>query len=266
LVDPAGDDYRLRAGSPAIDSLTAFPFAHSEDLRGQARPLDGNFDGTAQGDRGAFEYDRDDVLGLRFGTPELLVWDPMIGATAYQMYSGGLDSLRRGGLDTCRDGEDSNRSDLAFTETRTPPVGFALAHLVTAVVGGAEGSPGFNSQGLERTLAVQCPICTSWSCPSCPVPEICDNGIDDDCDLLVDSDDPDCGGCSVAACTNDPCPPGYLCGFSGCCISHCFDGVRNGDEGDVDCGGSCVAKCAPGQHCYGFWDCASGVCVNAICQ
>jgi hypothetical protein len=264
LVDPAGGDYRLRAGSPAIDSGLATG-APLDDLRGQRRPLDGDFDGVPGFDRGAFEYDRDDVLGLRFGTPELLVWDPTIGATAYHMYSGGLDSLRRGGLDTCRDGEDSTRSDLAFTETRTPPVGSALAYVVTAVVGGAEGSPGFNSLGLERTLAVRCLICTSWSCPSCPVQEICANGIDDDCDLLVDTGDPYCE-CSVAACTGDPCPPGYVCGYDGCCVPHCFDDVQNGDEGDVDCGGSCAAKCAPGRHCYGFWDCASGICVNGVCQ
>jgi hypothetical protein len=72
--------------------------------------------------------------------------------------------------------------------------------------------------------------------------------------------------CEVQECTSEICPQGYVCGFDGCCVPHCFDGWRNGDEGDVDCGGSCAAKCTAGQHCYGFWDCASGVCVNSVCQ
>lgn len=97
--------------------------------------------------------------------------------------------------------------------------------------------------------------------------EICDNGLDDDGDGLADSLDPDCQlVCQYGNCISDTCGPGYICGFDGCCVPHCFDGWRSGDEGDVDCGGSCAAKCGRGQHCYGFYDCASGVCVNSICQ
>jgi len=98
--------------------------------------------------------------------------------------------------------------------------------------------------------------------------EVCDNGLDDDGDGLIDSLDPDCQlVCAVEECFSGPnCPPGYICGFDGCCTPHCFDGFQNGSEGDVDCGADCPTKCAPGQHCYGFWDCASGVCVNGVCQ
>jgi hypothetical protein len=97
--------------------------------------------------------------------------------------------------------------------------------------------------------------------------EICDNGLDDDGDGLADSLDPDCQlVCQYGDCMADTCGPGYICGFDGCCAPHCFDGQRTGDEGDVDCGGSCATKCGRGQHCYGFWDCASGVCVNSTCQ
>jgi hypothetical protein len=97
--------------------------------------------------------------------------------------------------------------------------------------------------------------------------EICDNGLDDDGDGLADSLDPDCQlVCQYGDCMANTCGPGYICGFDGCCAPHCFDGQQTGDEGDVDCGGSCAAKCGRGQHCYGFWDCASGVCVNSICQ
>jgi hypothetical protein len=95
--------------------------------------------------------------------------------------------------------------------------------------------------------------------------EICGNGIDDDCDGLVDFGDSDCA-CDVQECSTAECPPGYLCNPAGCCSPHCGDGVRNGTETDVDCGGFCETDCAPGQHCYIFADCASGVCVNDICQ
>ncbi len=99
-----------------------------------------------------------------------------------------------------------------------------------------------------------------------PIPEICGNALDDDCDGWPDVTDPEDCPCEVQECMSAECPPGYLCGYDGCCLSHCSDGVRDGDESDVDCGASCGQTCQSGQHCYGFWDCASGVCVNAVCQ
>lgn len=109
--------------------------------------------------------------------------------------------------------------------------------------------------------------CTVQSCPACPVPEICGNGIDDDCNGYVDVQDPACGGgCEIASCLFDICQRGYICGWDGCCVPHCNDGEVDGDEADVDCGGSCGSNCTTGQHCFGFWDCASGICVNGVCQ
>lgn len=74
-------------------------------------------------------------------------------------------------------------------------------------------------------------------------------------------------------CMAQECPWGYVCPLDGpaCCVSHCGDGVRNGDEGDVDCGGSCVdqgfPRCVSGQHCWTNWDCASGFCLPGdVCQ
>jgi hypothetical protein len=97
--------------------------------------------------------------------------------------------------------------------------------------------------------------------------EICDNGVDDDGDGLVDLEDSDCAStCEVQDCSFNFCPPGFVCGFDGCCVPHCGDGGRNGDEGDVDCGGSCATKCQAGQTCGLNFDCASGSCVNGVCQ
>jgi hypothetical protein len=67
-------------------------------------------------------------------------------------------------------------------------------------------------------------------------------------------------------CSFYPCPQGYVCGYDGYCVPHCFDGEWNGDEGDVDCGGSCAARCAAGQHCWSHSDCASQYCYYDVCQ
>ncbi len=63
FVDAAGGDFQLKCGSPCIDagSTNCFSpigiiFAPTNDIRGVARPLDGNGDGIAQFDMGAYEY------------------------------------------------------------------------------------------------------------------------------------------------------------------------------------------------------------------
>jgi hypothetical protein len=116
------------------------------------------------------------------------------------------------------------------------------------------------TEGFTRAVPDQ-----NWRIAPTVRAEVCDNGADDDWDGLADLMDPDCQGV-CQDCGFDPCPPGFFCGFEGCCVSHCDDGSRNFDEGDVDCGGSCLVKCQPGQQCSGTWDCASGRCVNGVCQ
>jgi serine protease len=58
FVNPAAGDYRLRFGSPAIDTggNCAAICQTVPDLDGLVRPIDGNGDGTAVRDMGAFEY------------------------------------------------------------------------------------------------------------------------------------------------------------------------------------------------------------------
>ena len=156
LVDPRRSDYRLQPGSPAIDSGTAAG-APADDYRGQRRPLDGNHDGAATVDRGAYEFDRNDVLGLIFTPPAALSWPAAPGAASYHVYSGTLGALASRGLDTCRDGDDPVLTDLLFTESRTPLPGSGFAYVVVAVIGGVGQSPGFDSRGIERTLPLPCP-------------------------------------------------------------------------------------------------------------
>ena len=55
FVSEAAGNYRLQAGSPCIDAGTSAG-ADNADLEGTSRPLDGNADGTAAFDMGAFEF------------------------------------------------------------------------------------------------------------------------------------------------------------------------------------------------------------------
>ena len=160
LVDPSGSDFRPLAGSPAIDSALGAE-APPDDARGQRRPLDGDRDGVAAPDRGAYEYDRNEVPGLELSGGSAgssrLAWQPVSGAVAYHVYSvlfsGHLSRLP----DSCRDADDVDPADRSFPETLVPPSGQAFAYLVTAVIAVGEQSAGFDSLGLERTLPVPCP-------------------------------------------------------------------------------------------------------------
>jgi WD40-like Beta Propeller Repeat len=106
----------------------------------------------------------------------------------------------------------------------------------------------------------------SGSCVPISPTEICGNGLDDDCNGLVDAADPACAGCFYGSCAFFGCSQGFICNAAGCCTPHCPNGLWDGDEGDLDCGGSCATKCQTSQHCWSFFDCASGSCVSNVCQ
>lgn len=99
--------------------------------------------------------------------------------------------------------------------------------------------------------------------------ELCDNGLDDNCDGLVDLADPACG--ETVNCSFNPCGSGSICNGS-ICVSSCGDGYKDSDEADIDCGGGCNNKCQVDQQCWGNWDCSSDNCVYApgafqgVCQ
>jgi hypothetical protein len=91
----------------------------------------------------------------------------------------------------------------------------------------------------------------------------CDNGVDDDCDGVADSADPDCANCTE--------PTEKVCDDY---ADNDCDGLVDGT--DPDCPPPpCDFGCPPGMVCYpnGFCyypaadsDCASGLCANDVCQ
>jgi hypothetical protein len=116
--------------------------------------------------------------------------------------------------------------------------------------------------------------------------EGCFNGHDEDCDGLIDCQDPDCAAKCAAECvaTEDRCNDGLdndcdmvidcgdvncgdECGGSGLCVAEsCVDAVDNdcdgrADCGDVDCAGNeacggavCVPPVLPDEYCWDGWD------------
>ncbi len=60
------------------------------------------------------------------------------------------------------------------------------------------------------------------------------------------------------------CPGNEACTSGKCVPTHCFNGVKDGDETDKDCGGSC-AGCAVTQNCVTSNDCTIPNCIDGIC-
>ncbi len=112
--------------------------------------------------------------------------------------------------------------------------------------------------------------------------EVCDNGVNDDDDLLVDCDDPDCLGFAPHCCGNggvegaeicdtaDPtsCPGTQICN-SNCssCVSsvpntECIDGFD-----DCDCDGTCETNTLTDINNCGMCGAVCGtVCINGLCS
>lgn len=62
------------------------------------------------------------------------------------------------------------------------------------------------------------------------------------------------------------CPAGDNCINNKCVASNtCTDAVKNGVETDTDCGGGTCPKCGVGKACVHPSDCASALCINAVC-
>jgi len=99
-----------------------------------------------------------------------------------------------------------------------------------------------------------------------PVPEDCYNGVDDDCDWLVDGADPSCAPTETVV--GAECQRDFQCGVAGACFpeaygypgGYCTAGCTESCPGDGVCepfhrGGICVDGCASAADCRAGYDC-----------
>ena len=92
--------------------------------------------------------------------------------------------------------------------------------------------------------------------------EVCGDGIDNNCNGVVDEG---CGATGSACVMASNCASGVCTGGT-CHAPTCSDMVKNGNETGVDCGGGTCTTCGVGQTCYVGADCTSGVCSGGHCQ
>jgi hypothetical protein len=101
-----------------------------------------------------------------FADHESLTWDPVAGATQYNVYRGDVasltdtnnDRLPDSGYGACQDSNDPDTTDTSYWDPEVPKMSrFGFFYLVAYVSGGVEMGLGVNSFGSSRTETLACP-------------------------------------------------------------------------------------------------------------
>ncbi|HJQ97748.1 MAG TPA: thrombospondin type 3 repeat-containing protein, partial [Candidatus Polarisedimenticolaceae bacterium] len=163
-VDPQLDaSFHLGASSPMIDhgpSPSTYTGTPPIDLDGALRLADGNGDGIANVDPGAFERPRPaigagEVPNVRWTSKVRMLWNPAAGAVSYHVRRGELALLGYDEFGSCVDAMDVDRTDTVFDDGDVPASGrFYLVSGENAL--GQEGTLGAAS-GAERSRFTSCP-------------------------------------------------------------------------------------------------------------
>ncbi|PYS93346.1 MAG: hypothetical protein DMF50_13630 [Acidobacteria bacterium] len=176
-----GLDFHLTGGSPAVDAGSNADL-ETIDLDGKARPVDGNLDGTATVDIGAYELiipdsDLDGVLDpvdcapyngsewrspdpvgstlrLSAGGPAGLAWAAVAQANVYNVYRGSLGPAGSIGAPACL---EAGSVDTLSQDPSVPAPGSAFFYVVSGVNGCGESSLGRDSAGNDLPNPAPCP-------------------------------------------------------------------------------------------------------------
>ncbi len=233
FVDQTNGDLHLTASSPAIDTGTNTPAGGlpPNDYDLNPRPLDGNGNGSAIADRGAFEYliDNNNI-------------DNNNDETGYFACFDGVDNDRDGKTDCfdkgceyycgckeekfCTDGVDNN-SD-GYTDCEDTDCDFHPS----CETGEHSCTDGEDNDG-DGLIDCEDEGCNGFAGCVLRKEGICDDREDNDNDGLIDKADPDC---------NPLCDIEYG-------DEECGDGIDNDRNGTTDC---------LDRNCNGFYICEFG--------
>lgn len=125
----------------------------ADNCPGAFNPAQDDHGGDGVGD--ACDPDDGLITGVGFRDRTTLVWDRESGSASYNVYRGDLGHPALLPLSDCF----ASRIATTFVEDLdTPASGEGFSYLVTRRDGaGAESSPGYDSEGVERTLNNRCP-------------------------------------------------------------------------------------------------------------
>jgi MYXO-CTERM domain-containing protein len=228
-------DYRLAAGSPAIDAGSSDAWQQWTDFDGNAVPL-----GEGR-DIGVSEY----CEGEDCEEPTELVSTGGTTGTGGATSTGGTDSGPAGAGGTSSGGADSTTGgDGATTGGTTTSVDATGGDGNTTSASGAPaagGTVGTSAGGAPATGGV----------PATDTPVIsCAEGLSLCGDLCVDlsSDATNCGGCNVTCAAGEVCSEGECRSVCGPGLTQCGQACVDLNSNLLHCG-ACDASCLVGQQC-----------------
>ena len=161
LQSTAFGNYRLAAGSPAIDAGDGL-LAPLNAVDRYPRPFDGDANGSVLPDIGAYEYPSGEVFGLLFTNKTNLTWQVRAGENKFNVYRGSMVQLRTSGLYTQNPAQLEPEQWCGLTapphvDSFTPQSTRVVFYLVTLVTGEDEWILGTDGKGKLRPNATPCP-------------------------------------------------------------------------------------------------------------
>ncbi len=152
FLDAASENYRLRSDSALIDAGDAAGVS-ALDADSRPRSADGDLDGTAVPDVGAYENARE-LTRLRFDGKSALAWDAgPTAAVTFDLYRDDLALVGPGPVGVCL---QPGLTSPSATDATVPGSGAGFVYLVAGRAA-VRGSLGYDSAGAERTAASICP-------------------------------------------------------------------------------------------------------------